>query len=191
MSRRWKIFAISVVLNFLADQLTKWWAKATLPTDEKGWDIPTAFIENFWDWQLSFNQGSAFGLFHGIGGARVFLTVIGLAALVAVGFMVKSAGEKQTRLIVGLGMVAGGALGNIVDRVLNGSVTDFVVWKYYEHAWPTFNIADVSLVVGVGILLLDMKNTPKQETSAADSDAKPAGKKPKQGGKRSKKRSKR
>ena len=170
MSRRWKIFSIVLVVNLVADQLTKWWAKATLPVDSRGWGIPQVFIENFWDWQLSYNQGSAFGLFHGIGGARIFLTIIGIGALVAVGFMVKNAGEKQTRLVVGLGMVAGGAIGNIVDRVIHGSVTDFVVWKYYESTWPTFNVADVSLVIGVGLMLLDMGKAPKEADGPEDSE---------------------
>ncbi len=181
LQKRWRLFAIVTFLNLIADVLTKWWAKSSLPTDDSKWGTPVAFIENFWDWQLSFNQGSAFGLFHSIGGARIFLSIIGIAALAAVCFMVKSAGPKQRRLVIGLGMVAGGAIGNLIDRIAFGSVTDFVVWKYYDTAWPTFNVADVSLVIGVGIMLLDMRNVPKpeqqgdnDESSSAQSTRRPA-----------------
>jgi signal peptidase II len=52
--------------------------------------------------------------------------------------------------------VGGGAIGNLVDRVMYGRVTDFIVWKYHGHEWPAFNIADAALCIGVGLMLLDM-----------------------------------
>ena len=54
-----------------------------------------------------------------------------------------------------------GAVGNIADRVVIGRVTDFVVWKVGTHEWPTFNVADAALVVGVIGLLIDLKPPPK------------------------------
>lgn len=164
IERKWQIFSIVVIVNILADQLTKIWARSALELDARGYGIPETVIDGFWDWRLSFNKGSAFGLFHGIGGARVFLTLIGVAALVAVVFMVRSARNDQTRLVNGLGLVAGGAIGNLIDRIAFGKVTDFVVWKYYDKfEWPTFNVADISLVVGVGYMLLDMGAEKKRE----------------------------
>ena len=163
LERKWQVFIIVGVVNIVADQLTKWWARASLPVDERGYGIAVPVFENFWDWRLSFNKGSAFGLFHGIGGARVFLTLIGIAALVAVFFMVKNARKDQLRLVNGLALVAGGAVGNLIDRIAFGKVTDFVVWKYYEKEWPTFNVADVALVIGVILMLLDMQSEKKRE----------------------------
>ena len=72
-------------LTLLADQGTKYWAKASLPTDARGYGIPVPVIENFWDWRLSYNTGSAFGMFHGVSGAQVILTIFGLVALAAIG----------------------------------------------------------------------------------------------------------
>jgi signal peptidase II len=60
-----------------------------------------------------------------------------------------------------LGLVGGGAIGNLIDRILYGRVTDFIVWHYKGHEWPAFNIADAALVVGVGLMGLDMLLAPK------------------------------
>ena len=183
IERKWQVFIIVTVLNIVADQATKIWARASLELDSRGYGIPQPVIEGIWEWRLSFNKGSAFGLFHGIGGARVFLTLIGIGALIAVFFMVKGARKDQTKLVHGLGLVAGGAIGNLIDRIAMGKVTDFVVWKYYDSfEWPTFNVADVSLVVGVGYLLLDMRTErirEKAEKAAKEAEEKAARKKTK------------
>ena len=62
--------------------------------------------------------------------------------------------------------MAGGAVANVIDRILYGKVTDFIVWKYYDTEWPTFNIADVALCIGVGLLLLDLTKQAKAEKAA-------------------------
>jgi len=155
MTRRWTIFTAVGIATIAFDQITKYWARAVLPVDDRGYGIAVPVIQNFFDWRLSYNKGSAFGLFDSIGGARVFLTIVGIIAVGAIVWMVKQARDDQTRLNWALGLVAGGAIGNIYDRVMFGEVTDFVVWKYYDTQWPTFNIADVALVVGVGLLFLD------------------------------------
>ena len=153
MPRRYKIFLWVGVVSLVLDQLTKWWARG-LPTDERGYGIAVPVIENFWDWRLSFNTGSAFGMFSSADGARVGLTLVGILAVAAMVWMLHKSRDEQTLLTWSLGLVVGGAIGNVIDRIAFGKVTDFVVWKWYEHEWPTFNIADVALVVGVALLLL-------------------------------------
>jgi signal peptidase II len=177
MNRRWKVFAAVSVLTMVADQITKYWARAVLPVDERGYGIAVPVIENFFDWRLSHNTGSAFGLFGGVTGARILLTLVGIVAVGAILWMVKKAEDNQRRLIWALGLVAGGAVGNIVDRVLFGKVTDFVVWKYYAKEWPTFNVADVALVVGVGLLFLDLgrdMTATAADCAVIDADDEPA-----------------
>lgn len=159
MTRRWKIFAAVGIVSLVLDQLTKYWARAVLPHDGTSIDV----IANFWSWRLSYNTGSAFGLFGSVGGARVFLTIVGVVAVGAIVWMVRQARDDQTRLSWALGLVAGGAVGNIIDRLMFGKVTDFVVWRYYEKEWPTFNIADVALVIGVGLLFLDFGKDKKDK----------------------------
>jgi signal peptidase II len=165
---RWKLFAITAPLTIAFDQITKVWARASLEVAPNGVGIPVTVIENYWDWRLSQNPGSAFGLFNSTSGARIFLSIIGIIAVAAIVWMLRKARDDQRRLAVALGLVAGGAVGNLYDRIVYGQVTDFVVWKWHDKEWPTFNIADVALVVGVLLLFLDMG---KDEAKAKD-DAK-------------------
>jgi len=181
MERRWKLFLIVGVLTVVADLGTKYWAEAALPTSASGIGMPVSVIENFWDWRLSYNTGSAFGLFGKIPGARILLTLVGIGALVAVSLWVRKTPNHMTRLLVGLGLVSGGAVGNLYDRILYGKVTDFVVWKYYDKQWPTFNVADVALVVGVLLLFLDLGKTEAKEAAAS---AEPAANKGRSGKKK-------
>lgn len=168
ISRRWKWFAAFGVVILVADQVTKYWARNDLPTDRRGVGIPVQVIENFWDWRLSYNTGSAFGLFSSVEGARIFLTIVGFIALGAILWMVHKGSDDQRRLSAALGMVGGGAIGNVIDRLMFGKVTDFVVWKYYEHEWPTFNIADAALCVGVGLLFIDLGRQQRHEQQQKD-----------------------
>jgi signal peptidase II len=152
---RWRWFVVVTVLTAIADQLTKAWALGALTIGANGRAVAVPVIDGLWDWRLSFNTGSAFGLFHGATGARIFLSVVALAALAAMAWMVRQTRDDRRLALAALGLVAGGAIGNLVDRVLVGKVTDFVVWKLKGHEWPAFNVADVALCVGVGLLLLD------------------------------------
>jgi signal peptidase II len=188
MARRWKLFLLVAMFTMLADQATKFWARDALAVHPAGCEIPDAivdgtctgvnepFVGGYWDWRLSFNQGSAFGLFHSQGGARVFLSIVGLLALAAMVWMVKKARDGQTWLIWALGLVAGGAVGNLIDRIYFGVVTDFVLWHTpalearsafrYKNEWPVFNVADVALVIGVGIMLFVSGDDGKKKTKA-------------------------
>jgi signal peptidase II len=171
MPRRWKIFLLIGFVTLLADQVTKVWARDSLPTmvahNGQRYGVAQPVVENFFDWRLSFNKGSAFSLFGEMNGARTFLTVVGVAAVLIMLYMLHRARNDQTRLIYALGLVAGGAVGNLIDRIAFGQVTDFIVWKYYDTEWPTFNIADVALVIGVGLLFLDMGKEVRAEAQAA------------------------
>ena len=69
----------------------------------------------------------------------------------------RKAAPDARRLGAELGLLAGGALGNVIDRIATGRVTDFIVWRAGAHEWPTFNIADAALVVGIIGLLFDLK----------------------------------
>jgi len=179
MNRRWKIFTLVAAATIVADLGSKFWAESTLPTTANGIGLPVSVIQNFWDWRLSYNTGSAFGLFGSLPGGRHLLTIVGLLALGAVFWWTKKTPQQFTRLITALGLVAGGAVGNLYDRILYGKVTDFVVWRYYEHQWPTFNIADVALVVGEGLLLLDLRKLDGKKSEGDDADGSSGKSKPK------------
>jgi signal peptidase II len=166
MAPRFRLFTIVALVTILLDQLTKWIAR-----DKLVWGRPVEVIANYWDWRLSFNTGSAFGMFAGTSGSRIFLSIIGVVATIAIIMILRKARNDQKWMTTALALVAGGAIGNVIDRVLEGKVTDFVVWKVGTTEWPAFNIADVALVVGVGIMFLDVgreqKRHKEQELAAA------------------------
>jgi signal peptidase II len=175
LTRAWRVFLIVGVLTLVADQATKIWARDALPVAPAGCVVPddivdrkcvgvtVKVIDGFWDWRLSFNPGSAFGLFSSRGGARVFLSVVGIAAVFGMLWMMRKARPDQNALHWALALVAGGAIGNLIDRIYFGVVTDFVLWRYEEHEWPVFNVADVALVAGVGLMFVDMWRESKLE----------------------------
>lgn len=193
---RWKLFWIVSILSLVADQATKIWARAVLPVQGRGslpngvCDVPedmitrqcggvtVDFIPGFWEWRLSMNPGSAFGLFGGQSFARVMLSIVGIAAVIGMGWMLKKSRADQRILHWALAFVAGGAVGNLIDRIYYGVVTDMVLWRYKTHEWPVFNVADVVLVIGVGLMFIDIQKEGKREKAlkrAKQEKAKAAG----------------
>jgi signal peptidase II len=175
MSRRYRLFAVVGVLTIVLDQLTKWWARHELI--HAGTSV--TLIDGYWDWRLSFNTGSAFGMFAGQNGSRVFLSIVGVAATIAILFILRRAKDEQKWMTTALALVAGGAIGNVIDRIMYGKVTDFVVWKVGKTEWPAFNIADCALVVGVAIMFLDVgrEQRKQKETAAVENLAEKKGRK--------------
>jgi signal peptidase II len=201
--QKWRLFLIVAFVSLIADQATKIWARAELPVVEtfsqqpasasscdipddlvppekdrgsKCVGVPVGVIDGFWHWRLSMNQGSAFGLFSGRTGARIFLSVVGVLAVFGMLWMLRKARGDQRVLHWALALVAGGAVGNLIDRIYYGVVTDFILWHLGEfkpgphanigrwaHEWPVFNIADVVLVVGVGLMFIDIQKEGKRE----------------------------
>ena len=97
---------------------------------------------------LTYNDGVAFGL---AGGGGIFVILLSMVALVALGVFVGSAPEKTGTWVAG-GLILGGAVGNLIDRIRIGHVTDFVLLPH----WPAFNLADCAITVGVVILALTL-----------------------------------
>jgi signal peptidase II len=153
---RWLAPAIAFALTVVLDQVTKIWARGELQLGRR-----TSVIDGYWDWELAENPGAAFSMF-GDGTMRWLLSAIALVAVVAIGWMIAKSEPRQRMLRLALALVAGGALGNLIDRVAYGVVTDFVRWRWHEHRWPIFNIADVALVIGAGLIIIDsLRKQPK------------------------------
>ncbi len=175
--RKWVVFWSVSLISLVLDQITKIWARASLPVHPKQCAIPADIIahkcggtpvkviEGYWEWRLSMNPGSAFGLFGSLGPdvTRILLSLVGIAAVVGMVFMLKKSRADQRILHWALALVAGGAVGNLIDRIYYSVVTDFVLWKYKTHEWPVFNVADVVLVVGVGLMFIDIQKENKRE----------------------------
>lgn len=176
---KWQIFLIVAALSLIADQVTKIWARSALPVARHGGtaacvvpdDIvnrlcsgrPVPVVDGFWEWRLSMNPGSAFGLFSSQTGARIGLSLVGIIAVFGMLWMLRKARADQKILHWALALVTGGAIGNLVDRIYFGVVTDFILWRYQTHEWPVFNVADVVLVIGVGLMFIDIQKEGRRE----------------------------
>jgi signal peptidase II len=154
----WPVAVFALTLGL--DQLTK-----VLARDRLTLGRPSSVIQGFWDWELAENPGAAFSTF-GSGAARWLLAAIASIAVVAITWMIKNTEPRQRVLRIALALVAAGALGNLIDRVALGVVTDFVRWRWHQHRWPIFNIADVALVIGAGLIILDGLRKPKASPPA-------------------------
>jgi signal peptidase II len=138
---------------FVADQLTKVWALASLDATH-----PLVVIPDLLHLALVMNPGVAFGIFAGVPPEwRWIVTLFSLTALALLGslaFRILPRGSLMARVAIGL--VFGGAAGNLLDRWRHGAVVDFidVFWRTYH--WPAFNVADSAITVGVCLLAAEL-----------------------------------
>jgi signal peptidase II len=163
--RKYVLFALFGGVSLVLDQWTKGLAREFLRP--RGPLNPKVVVPNYFDLRYAENPGVAFSMFQDLPGGRVLLTLLALAALGMVIAYLRRTPVEATRLHVALGLIGGGAIGNLVDRVLYGRVTDFIVWKKGDLEWPAFNIADAALCVGVGLMLLDMFLNRRKGTASS------------------------
>ena len=104
------------------------------------------------------NTGVAFGMFAHGGSTTgtILLTLLGLGALSAVGVYFWRTPRSDSRLLLALSLILGGAVGNLIDRLFSGAVTDFLDFYVGTYHWHTFNIADSAITIGVVVMLLDL-----------------------------------
>jgi signal peptidase II len=138
------------------DQITKAWALRTWPHPNTG-EIP--IIEGWLALTYVRNTGVAFGMFSGMPQLFTVTALIIIAA--AIYLYLKHAPSDNRWLGVTLGLIIGGAIGNVIDRIRFGYVVDFI--KTFDGAFPVFNIADSSIVIGVGLMILTMTVTEMHE----------------------------
>ncbi|MGI4940660.1 MAG: signal peptidase II [Janthinobacterium lividum] len=156
---RWGVLAALLVL--VADQASKWWVLNVL-------DLPAVGqIHVLPVFSLTFvrNQGVTFGLLNGLGAWGAWLLAFAaMAVVVVLGVWLRRAESRTVALA--LGAVAGGAIGNVIDRLRFGWVVDFLHAHAFGWSWYVFNVADAAIVCGVAVLVLDGLR-PKR---VADSD---------------------
>ncbi|MFG1401744.1 signal peptidase II [Xanthobacter sediminis] len=146
---RLRLGLLTALLVLVADQATKTWAIAFMGAHGPGL-VPVA---PFLDLVALWNAGISYGLFpQGEAGRWVLVAIKVVAALA---FAVWLTRAHRTAEALGLGLLIGGALGNAVDRVVYGAVFDFISLHAYGLRWYVFNVADIAVVGGVGLLLYD------------------------------------
>ncbi len=146
MSDKSKRIVTLLVFIVLLDRLSKLTIDRTMPLNHS---VPV--IENLFSLTYIRNTGAAFGILAGsAAGFRLpFLIFFSLLAIAFIGMMLRRLPESEKGLIVALTFILGGAIGNLVDRVVYGEVIDFLDFYWSRFHWPAFNFADSFITVGV------------------------------------------
>lgn len=156
---RYALFWKFALGTFFADQITKLLIVATLPPmmpNLPGYDpesVPVTIIPDFFNIVHVGNFGAAWGMFYG---QKIFLTLFALVALGAIFYFRKQLEIERRPVQVAFGLLVGGIVGNVVDRLWHGFVIDFLDFRIpiIDYRWPAFNIADCGIVCGVGLFLI-------------------------------------
>ena len=146
------------------DQLTKAIVRSTVPLHASVTVIP-----GLMDFTHVRNTGAAFGILNAADFRfkTVLIAVIAVGALVGVGLYAASLARHEIMARVGLSLIIGGAAGNLIDRVVVGSVVDFVDVYWRTHHFWAFNVADSAITVGVALMILDMIGTGTHASNPA------------------------
>ncbi len=157
-SPNYLLLAVVSIVTLGVDIASKNWAEKALeayPGTIALWDNHAALI-------LAKNRGGAWGFFQTANESirRPFFLLVSAAAIIFIVTLFRRLQPRQHALRWGLPLVMGGALGNVFDRIRYGYVIDFIdlhtIYKGVDHHWPTFNVADIAICVGVGLMAVDM-----------------------------------
>ena len=151
-TRRARIAALVVVLLTLAvDQASKYWVlnHTSLPDGDRISLLPV------FDLVLTWNMGISYGLFqqHEALGRWILIGLTAVATVLLATWLWRS--RNRLVAVLALGLIIGGALGNLIDRIVFGGVVDFLYLHYGSFSWYVFNLADCAIVAGVGALLYE------------------------------------
>lgn len=137
------------VIAIGADQVTKWWILASVM------DPPRIInVTPFFNVVLVWNRGISFGMFSNESMAGVW--ILSFLALIIVGFLFNWLRKAESkRVAISLGLIIGGALGNVIDRAVHSAVLDFLDFYIGSVRWPAFNAADSFITAGAILLILD------------------------------------
>ncbi len=151
-------------LVLLLDRLTKWLIETRVSFLDTYRVIP-----GFFDIVHSQNRGVAFGVFNDSTSEWRSVLLVGgsMVAVAVISAMLWKPGKLDRKTMWGCALILGGAAGNLVDRLLFGQVTDFLLFHVGEYQWPTFNVADSAIVIGSGLLLLDLLRPRRQAANVS------------------------
>lgn len=157
LSARFSLFGASARLGWAAafltlavDQAFKWWMLGPYDLARRG----VVEVTSFFDLVLVWNRGVSYGWFTQSDDQGRWL-LIGVSLVVVAAMVVWLAKSRRHLANLALGLIIGGALGNVIDRVVHGAVADFFSFHAFGYSWYVFNLADVAIVVGVALLILD------------------------------------
>ena len=163
---RLRVIGLSIALVvFIFDQLSKWWILTEVMP------IPTVIrVTSFFNIVIAYNRGISFGMFDSGSpwGSWILIAVaLGIVALL-LSWLMK--GESLMSALA-IGLIIGGALGNVVDRIRLGAVVDFLDFYIGSNHWPAFNLADTAITLGAAALIFEaLKTEPEQPKNNGNID---------------------
>ncbi|WP_442599430.1 signal peptidase II [Neobacillus sp. D3-1R] len=141
-------YYIIALFVIILDQVTKWLVEKKMIFGES-----ITIIENFLYITSHRNRGAAWGILQG---QMWFFYLITVIVIIGIIYYIQKAAKGKILLGIALGLMLGGAIGNFIDRVIRKEVVDFINTYIFSYDFPVFNVADSALVVGVGLLMLQM-----------------------------------
>jgi signal peptidase II len=160
-----KFYLLIAVLIVILDRLTKWAVAKNIPMHDS-----RKVLDHFFYLTHVENTGAAFSLFADSPShwKVALLVLFSIVALVVVLTLLWRGNHSMLTTGVGLALILGGAVGNLWDRLLSGRVVDFLVFYIGTYQWPAFNVADSAIVVGAGLLVIEIlfAKSPVTEKSA-------------------------
>lgn len=153
-------YAISLFV-IIIDQVSKVYFDSSLEINER---IPVMPMFNF---TLHYNEGAAFSFLNDAGGWQrwLFTAISSIVSIILIVWLYRLT-IKERWLSLALALILGGAIGNLIDRVIYGHVVDFIQWYYQSWYFPTFNVADAAIFVGGAILIVTTIFTPDPESQS-------------------------
>ena len=140
---------IIALLVIVADQVSKWYIVT------KVMDPPQVItVTWFFNLVLAWNKGISFSFFSN-GTAYTTWLLLAAAALIVIFLLFWLRKAESRVLALGIGLVVGGAIGNVIDRLRFGAVIDFLEFHIADYYWPAFNVADSAITIGVAFILID------------------------------------
>jgi signal peptidase II len=140
---------VAALIVAVADQVSKLWILDLFA------GRPAAIeVTSFFNLVLTWSRGMSFGLFNSDSAVNA-IVFTGVAAMIVTGLVIWLRRVEQTLLALAIGMVIGGAIGNVIDRVWRGAVVDFLDFHLAGWHFYVFNLADAAISVGVGLMLID------------------------------------
>ena len=147
MKSKEKIYSIACIL-LIIDQVVKLLIKTNMHLFDE-----IKIIPNFFSLYYIENEGAAFSI---LGGARIILILVGVIALFILDRFINREKKISKLGVISLGMIIGGILGNMIDRILYGVVIDYLAFDLFNYSAPVFNIADIAITVGILLFIVDV-----------------------------------
>lgn len=139
------------IIAIVLDQLTKQAVMNSMDLYQSIQILP------FFNMTYVHNYGAAFSILYDAGGwQRYFLSALAIIVSGVIVWWLRQSTKEQVLLPVAFSFILGGALGNVLDRILHGYVIDFLDFYYGSYHWPAFNVADSAIFIGAGLLIIDM-----------------------------------